>query len=140
MLLPKIGYCSLEHMQQILCRQKWVIPKSNCSRVEIPCWADISVKVIWPLVKDRERFRKYIPESWYPNGKRIDRDYMWSVLTYLYPAWTHEIVCDIRTKRKARKDAKARQQIAYKPDIPIAEEWARALLSQPFKPSKCLLV
>ena len=90
-------------MQLVLGRKKLVIPKAKASMVEVPYWADIAIRKVWPIFCNRPRFRAYIPDEWLAsNGKKICRDYFWVVVLFLYPQWVDQTITRIRKVRHDR--------------------------------------
>lgn len=137
-MLPRYGYCTHEHLQKVLGKVKGVISRANCASINIPLWPELAIKRIWPLVKDRPKFKFLMPDEYYPDAERVDRDYVWDVISFLYPVWTTTVIEDVRVAREERRQAKLEAGLEIKEDCDLDDEWVDALLKlgQTFKPRK----
>ena len=127
-LLPRIGYCTHLHLQMVLAKKKGVISRANCAAIDIPLWPELAIKRIWPLVKDRAKFKFLMPDEYYPDAERVDRDYVWAVICFLYPVWTTTVIEDVREAREERRVIKIEANTEVKEDCDFDQQWMDALL------------
>ena len=79
-------------------------------------------------MKDRAKFKFLMPDEYYPDAERVDRDYVWTVISFLYPVWTTTVIEDVREAREERREAKIAASLEVKEDCDYDQEWVDALL------------
>ena len=64
---------------------------SEVKWIEVPKFDEISVKALWPTMKEDENMMEYFP-SQLPKGRLPDRSYFFNIMHSLYPDYTAELV------------------------------------------------
>ena len=83
--LPKPQNCSIYHLQDILTDRKKYLSKKDVPQVTVPNWPELSLKKVWPKVRDLPTVQDYLPEEMDPsNPAKADRDFVWGILSALY--------------------------------------------------------
>ena len=59
--------------------------------VDIPMYEELSVKNIYPMLRNNQRFQQYFPDT-YAKGKGPNREYFFNLLATLEPEYLWELV------------------------------------------------
>ena len=129
--LPPLNRCSLLFMQQITRGEKLTIKLHQKPGLTIPAWQELSIRNVWPHACRIVTFRLYMPDEWTAT-KKTERKFFFNILTFLAPNFVQDLV---REARRMRQNHYERQQLAPL-DITLTQEWATALLGEPFRPCK----
>ena len=132
-VLPKRGYTTLEHLQQIMQDEKSAIEASACADMKVPKYPELGVQKMWPVLKEIPGILRYIPDNWLERGmKRIDRKYVWKVVSFLDHRFVFDLIKDCKKQRERRKDGK----IIERDDLQIVDAWKVKLAAVPYVASK----
>ena len=65
--------------------------KAEVKHVDIPHYEELSVKNIFPMMKDNKNFMQYFPSK-YSKGKAPNRDYFFNLMATLEPDYLWQII------------------------------------------------
>ena len=96
-VLPKRGYTTLEHLQQIMQDEKCAIEAAHCADMKVPKYPELGMKKMWPVLQTIPGILKYIPDNWLERGmKRVDRQYVWKVVCFLDNKFVFDLIKDCK--------------------------------------------
>ena len=58
--------------------EKKLLPLHEVKHVNVPHYDELSVKKFWPMLREDDKFRSYMPEPT-AEGRLPDRTYFWNV-------------------------------------------------------------
>jgi hypothetical protein len=87
-------------MQAILSKRKRHLKKQEQKGLKLPLWPELSIARIWPEAMQLPQFGEYMPPDWsLEHAKKIERGFMYGVLTTLAPDYVEKIVDKFRRQR-----------------------------------------
>ena len=92
----------------------------------MPLYDELSVKNIYPRVKDRPDIEAYFPYK-LPQGRLPERQYFWNVLNTKVPEYVDALIKHANELRHSAKADKQAEQV-----IAVTEEWWEKLNELPF--------
>jgi hypothetical protein len=98
--------------------------------INAPFYDEISVKNIYPRVKDDPHVRKFLPDN-LPAGRQIDRTFFFNVLHTLKPDYVKGIISHASKLRNTTENDQRRGDF-----IKVTPEWQTQLEAIPFVSSK----
>ena len=112
-----------------------VLSQTQVKQMEVPHWPELAPKRVWEQAIQLPDFRNYIPDSWGPESKMLERPFFYGVLVTLAPYFVQELVKACRQMRGEAVD----QTKAQKPraNVKISDLWMEKLLAEGFASSKC---
>ena len=95
----------------------------------VPAWPETGVKQVWGLAMEIESFKSYIPDDWTRNQK-TERKFFYGILSTMSSDFVKALVDEATELRHAHHLTRER----HVESMQITQEWAEALLAQPFRP------
>ena len=124
----------MEFLRQIFREEKIALMQPQVKQVYVPCWPELAPKYIWAQALDHPEFLSYMPDSWGPDSKLLERGYFYGVLCTLAPYFVQQLIKVCRDQR-AEEVVNTRAKKPLK-DVQISETWMNKLLSEGFVSSK----
>ena len=88
---------------------------SEIKHIHVPNYAELSVKKVYPKVKQNAHVRRHLPD--YPSSIIPDRAYFYSVLSTLFPREVHALVVKARSNRSVGEISDKGQLVKITPEI-----------------------
>ena len=123
--------CTLNFLQQLMRGTKKHFLKRQVPTLSIPAWPEMGVKRVWKHAQKIAGFSTYLPDDWRPD-KIMERKFFYGILSAMSSDFVKELVNEATALRQAHRLSK----VHHAEEMPISQEWAAALLSQPFIPCK----
>ena len=73
-----------DFLRAVLADKKKLLKLSDVKMINVPKYEELSVKKLFPYLKDDPIFMMYLPDK-YPKGHPPDREYFFNVLNTLNP-------------------------------------------------------
>ena len=80
-----------DFLKQVIQGEKHLLKKAEVKHVDIPHYEELSVKNIFPLMKNNHRFNQFFPDK-FAKGKGPNRDYFFNILATLEPDYLWQIM------------------------------------------------
>jgi hypothetical protein len=113
-------------LREVLSGSKELAPLNKVKRVNMPPFDELSVKALWPDMKNHEEFMKYFPSK-FPVGRLPDRKYFFNIMNTVMEEYVAHIIKHANNVRATKAhNAEAAQTIE------ITDEWYEKLSAIPF--------
>ena len=106
-----------DYLKDIFAERKKLMKLADVKLVVVPKYDEISVKNIWPMIKEDPVLMQYFPDT-FPKGRAPDREYMFNILNTLRPEQLKAVVSHAQKLRNTATDET--KQSNY---IQISPEW-----------------
>ena len=80
-----------DFLKLVLAKKKMLLKMSELKSVNVPKFDELSVKNIFPLIRQDVEVMKYFPDD-YPKGREPDCTYTFNVLNTLRNQYVQEII------------------------------------------------
>lgn len=80
-----------DFLKQVLTEEKRLMPISDVRFINVPMYDELSVKRMWPDMKNSPDFMRFFPDK-LPIGRLPDRDYFFNMLNTCNPAYVAELI------------------------------------------------
>ena len=93
-------------MKAILRDEKRLLAKSDVKQVKVANYDEIAVKMMYPILIEREELKCYFPDK-FPKGRNCDKTYFWNVANTIFPEEVSKLIMNansIRFKGDGRQD------------------------------------
>ena len=92
-----------DFLKQVLASEKSLLKMSELRSINVPKFDELSVKNIYPKIKDDLKVHKYFPDR-YPEGRVPDRTYTFNVYNTIYPEYVQDMIKHAQKQRNAVTD------------------------------------
>ena len=124
----------MDFLQKVMNKKKSVLFQTQVKQLKVPCWPELAPSRVWHQAKFLPDFLSYMPDTWGPTSKLLERPFFYGVLVSLAPDFVTALIKDCRDKRRqANNLAKAQKPLA---GVDIHPDWLKDLLDEPFTSSK----
>ena len=106
-----------DFLKQVFANEKKLLKMSMLRSVNVPKFDEVSVKKIWPMIKEDPDVLIYFPDE-YPKGREPDRQYTFNVLNTIRPEFLKNAIEHAYKVRNAVTD-----QSKHDNEIFISKEW-----------------
>ena len=89
--LPSDTMVNKDFLKQILAEEKELLPIKDVRFINVPMYDELSVKRLWPEMKNSPDFMKYFPDK-LPKGRLPDRDYFFNVMNTVNGVYTEQLI------------------------------------------------
>ena len=89
-----------DHLRLVLNDEKFFLKRSVLKTIEVPPYDELSVRNLWPNVKDNPEVMKYMPDKM-AKGKYVSRTYFFNVLYMLFPDYLSKMIAHAQKQRFA---------------------------------------
>ena len=108
------------------------MPLKDVKRVNMPSFDEISVKDLWPQMKDNLEFMAYFPSK-FPKSRLPDKSYFFNIMNTVMEEYVQQMIAHANKIRATKAhNAEAVQT------IDITDEWYEKLKAVPFVSCKYL--
>ena len=73
-----------DFLKDVFANRKQLMKKDQVKEISVPHYDEISVKHLWPDLKNDKAFTQYFADQ-YPKDKGPPREYFFNILNTLYP-------------------------------------------------------
>ena len=80
-----------DFLRAVLADKKKLLKLSEVKMINVPKYEELSVKKLFPYLKDDPIFMMYLPD-YFPKGHTPDREYFFNVLNTLMPQYVSKII------------------------------------------------
>ena len=80
-----------DFLKQVLANEKSLMKMSELKAVNVPKYDELSVKQVYPMIKQDPKVHKYFPDR-YPEGRIPDRTYTFNVYHTVYPKYVQDMI------------------------------------------------
>ena len=119
-----------DFLKAVIQGEKQLLKKKEVQHVDIPHYEELSVKNIYPMMKDNQNFQQYFPDK-YSKGKAPNRDYFFNIMATLEPDYLWQLVEHANQQRMTGEGEMMKSQA-----IKMSEYWAEQLKAMPYLSSK----
>ena len=130
--VPPDTMINKDFLKQVFANEKSLLKMSELRAVHVPKFDELSVKYIYPRIKEDPKVHKYFPDR-YPDGRVPDRTYTFNVYHTVYPEYVQNMIRHAQKQRNAVTD-----QTDHADEILISREWQEQLEAVPFISSKLI--
>ena len=81
-------------------KEKAWFSQPQVKQLRVPCWPELSPKQVWHMAKSLPGFLSYMPDTWGPDSKLLERPFFYGVLITLAPVFVQELIKECREKRQ----------------------------------------
>ena len=78
-------------MREVLSGTKELLPLNSVKRVNCPPFDELSVKALWPDMKNHEEFMKFFPSK-FPAGRLPDRSYFFNIMNTVMEDYVTQMI------------------------------------------------
>jgi hypothetical protein len=117
-------------LKAVLAGNKKLLKMAELRPINAPFYDEISVKNIYPRVKDDTTVSQYLPDN-LPAGRQLDRTFFFNVLHTLHPDFVKGIISHAQRLRNTADDDTKKGDF-----IKVSAEWQTQLEALPFVSSK----
>ena len=132
--MPPIRQVNKDFLKAVFKDTKKLLKKNQINYVAVPCYDELAVKNLWPMLKKDAAFVIYFQDD-FADQKMPNRDYFFNILNTIYPEYLQSIM---------RHAAKLRFTLAGEDEKPEAiqatDEWLNQLKDLPFKSRKFIIL
>ena len=114
----------------MLNEEKDLLPISQVKWVFVPRYDELSVRALWPHVKEQKDVMKYIPDR-FRKGQFCQRSYFFNILNTVMPEYVKKLLEHANNLRMNIRIAEGRKECLI-----ISERWYQKLMEFPFISSK----
>ena len=82
--MPPSSQVNKDFLKAILADKKKLLKKREVDYVSVPHWEELSVKKLWPDLKEDQSFHLYFSDE-FPDQKGPNREYFFNILNTVYP-------------------------------------------------------
>ena len=100
--------------------KNWLKAKDVC-HANPPRYDEISVANLYEYAMSLPRMSQYFPDS-YPKGRACNREYFFSILATVHPAYFEKLIRDCKNSRFTVNDEESEAK-----SIALTNDWATAL-------------
>ena len=119
-----------DFLKQVLANDKKLMKMSSLRSINVPKFDEVSVKTIWPLIKQDPEVLVYFPDD-YAKGRVPERKYTFDVLNTIRPEYVKKMIEHAFTIRNA-----VTEEGKHDDEILVSTEWQEQLQAIPFISSK----
>ena len=117
-------------MKLVFTNMKLLYKKTQVNKIKVPAYDELSVKNLWPQLRDDPQFNQYFPDN-FPANKAPSAQYFYDVLHTMYPDYLDKILKHAAKMRHTIQDEDQKLDA-----IKISDEWLMELQSMPFTSGK----
>ena len=94
-----------DFLKQVLAEEKMLMPISQVRFINVPHYDEVSVKQLWPKMKELEYFKKFFPDK-LPQGRLPNRDYFFNIMNTICNEYVTQLIKHANAQRNtiARED------------------------------------
>ena len=104
MYLPPDHTINKDFLKEVLAEDKRLFTVSEIRMRHVPLYDELSVKKLFPLMKDDELFMAYFPTKM-PGSRLPDRDYFFNILNTIHPKYVEGLVEHAVAQRNTAQNA-----------------------------------
>ena len=120
-----------DHLRLVLNDEKLFLKRSVLKTIEVPPYDELSVRNLWPNVKDNAEIMKYMPDKM-AKGKYVSRTYFFNVLYTLFPEYVSKMISHAQKQRFASGNEGNHMQ-----EVKVSGKMWDELNAMPFNSRKC---
>ena len=124
--LPPRSQVNKDFLKSVLRGEKKLFKKKNIDYIHVSHYEELSVKGLWPDLKDDETFKVYFNDV-YPKDRLPNHDYFFNILNTIYPEYLANIMQHAAKERFTAQGERMQTQ-----KIVTTEEWFNELSKMPF--------
>ena len=124
--VPPRTMLTKDFLKQILAEHKELIEIKEVKLIKVPFFDELSVKNLWPQMKNANDFMKFFPNK-LPKGRLPDRTYFFNVLNTISPEYVAHLIQHANLQRNSIEGEKRMAQT-----IELTDAWAEKLMAVPF--------
>ena len=128
--VPPATMINKDFLKQVLANDKKLIKMSALRSINVPKFDEVSVKTIWPLIKQDPEVLVFFPDD-YAKGRVPYRKYTFDILNTVRPEYVQKMIEHACTVRHAITEAGQHDD-----EILVSTEWQEQLRAIPFILSK----
>ena len=98
--LPGIKQVSFGFLKDVFANRKRVLKKKQVDYISVPHFQELSVKRLWPDLKDDAEFNIYFNDE-FPDEKVPNREFFMNMLNTIYPDYLRSIMAHANKERYA---------------------------------------
>lgn len=125
--------CKLAFLRAILCEEKKAIKNSELRHIDVPFFAELSVKNMYEDAMRDPEVSEYLPDKKMCSGKLPERAFFFGVLATKRHGYLTKVVADANSQR-----FKAGEGSKKKDGILLSDAWLDELTKHPYYSSKIL--
>ena len=80
-----------DFLRQVMSGEKELMPRQQVKSVDVPHFDELSVKNIWPIVKDDAKFMSYFPDV-LPKNRLPEREYFFNILNTTHGEYMQKLI------------------------------------------------
>ena len=129
--LPSLSGTKTSFLRDILADKKSHFKQNEVNHMQIPAYAEISVKGLYDDAMGDPQVAKYLPSAEQLGGKLPERDFFFGILCTVRTQFMKDIIEEAHNKRfKVSSDEKSSEGIA------LSDAWFKELTKHPYHSSK----
>lgn len=80
-----------DFLKQVLAEEKFLIPIKEVNFVNVPVFDELSVKNLWPQLKESPAFTRFFPDK-LPKGRLPQREYFFNIMNTVNPEYVLRLI------------------------------------------------
>lgn len=128
--LPKVDRVNKDFLKDVFAGRKHLIPLSQIRPIKVPDYDELSVKNLWPEVKEDKELSIYFPND-FGDKNLPPREFFFNIINTAQPDYLAALIKHAHTLRFTSEKEEQKKEL-----IEVTDEWKTKLLSHPFYSSK----
>ena len=87
-----------DFLKEVLSGTKDLMPLDQVRRVNMPYYDELSVRDLWPQMRESPKFMMYFPSK-FPKGRQPDRAYFFNIMNTLMGDYVQQIIKHANAQR-----------------------------------------
>ena len=80
-----------DFLKEVLTNEKALLRLEQVKRISVPLYDELSVVKVWPMMKDDEKIRRYLPAK-LAKGRVPERDYFFNLVNTFHGDYLAELL------------------------------------------------